>query len=128
MGEGLKRAIAATRETRGEHSCCGQVWVKMGRWGEHQLCGKTAKFDREGKWYCGIHDPERLKAKSAERIAKWQAEWERYRKRRQREEAAWELLELCEEIASECGPMSVYVPNGYGSRMNAILQKAREAK
>lgn len=28
------------------------------------LCGKVAKVEREGKWYCGVHDPVARKAKA----------------------------------------------------------------
>ncbi len=48
-------------------------------------CGKTAKVERDWKWYCGIHDPvavdargEKYRAKSgakwAERAAQWNLE------------------------------------------------------
>ena len=33
-------------------------------------CPKTAKVERNGKWYCIKHDPEYIKRKKAERAAK----------------------------------------------------------
>jgi uncharacterized Zn finger protein (UPF0148 family) len=41
-------------------------------------CTKTAKVERDGKWYCGTHDPVAVKARddarSAVRSAQWNAE------------------------------------------------------
>lgn len=43
-------------------------------WNRYQ-CRKTAKVQREGKWYCTIHDPIRIKEKSEQRDEKWNEEW-----------------------------------------------------
>ena len=105
-----------------KHICCDQVWVQTGRWGHRSPCGKTAKFERDGKWYCGIHDPEKRKARSAAWDAKYEAEREASRKKRQREEAAMELLELCERYDwRQWTPAEV-------AECDAILEKARAAK
>lgn len=37
-------------------------------------CRKTAKVVRDGKWYCGIHDPEAIKARREKRHKAWVAE------------------------------------------------------
>ena len=50
-----------------KHTCAARVWR-----GYHSYtCGKAAKAERDGKWYCGTHDPERLRAKDEAREAKW---------------------------------------------------------
>ena len=38
--------------------CCATVWGPNAfhSW----ACGRKAKIEREKKWYCGTHDPERL--------------------------------------------------------------------
>ncbi len=43
-------------------------------WQNAHQCGNKAIVSREGKNYCRIHDPEYIKAKQAEREAKWDAE------------------------------------------------------
>ena len=40
-------------------------------------CQKTAKVERNGKWYCGIHDPEKVKARQDARQKKWEDKWAR---------------------------------------------------
>lgn len=37
-------------------------------------CGRTAKFERDGKYYCGTHDPAKVSARRAERDARWAEE------------------------------------------------------
>ena len=47
------------------------------RWGlfHPYPCSKTAIVERDGKWYCKIHDPEYIKAKQAKRSAEFNKEW-----------------------------------------------------
>ncbi len=54
-----------------QHKCCAHKWS-----GWHRIqCSKNGKIEREGKYYCGIHDPVAIEAKSKARNAKWNAEW-----------------------------------------------------
>ncbi len=46
---------------------------KWGSFYPHQ-CEKTAVVERNGKWYCKIHDPEYIKVKDAERSRKYEIE------------------------------------------------------
>ena len=55
--------------------CCGKV---LGTFGIY-ICSKSGKFTRDGKHYCGMHDPVRIAEKNAERAAKWKAESEQNR-------------------------------------------------
>ena len=58
------------------HTCCATVrGDKIGWRYSYSACGKTAKVERDGKWYCAIHDPQRRKNKEAERRAAWEANW-----------------------------------------------------
>ncbi len=34
-------------------------------WGNFYECSKWATVQRDGKWYCGTHDPEKVKARRA---------------------------------------------------------------
>lgn len=36
-------------------------------------CSKPAKIERDGKWFCGIHDPEYIKVKESKREVKYEA-------------------------------------------------------
>ncbi len=65
-----------------KHTCCKIIY--SGSFSQYaKPCGKTAKFERDGKHYCGTHDPvsrrARDDAKSAERKARWDAENQRSR-------------------------------------------------
>ncbi len=46
-----------------KHTCCARVQKNY----LFHLCGKTAKFERDNKWYCGMHDPIAVAAKYAKR-------------------------------------------------------------
>jgi uncharacterized Zn finger protein (UPF0148 family) len=48
--------------------CCASV--PSSKWRSSQ-CSKTGKIEREGKYYCAIHDPVAVKAKNE----KWHADW-----------------------------------------------------
>ena len=50
--------------------CCAKVF----RGYHHYPCVKKGKVQRDGKWYCGTHDPDKVAAREAERQAKWDAE------------------------------------------------------
>ena len=45
------------------HTCCERVQKNY----LFYLCGKTAKHERDNKWYCGMHDPIAVAAKHAKR-------------------------------------------------------------
>lgn len=42
-------------------------------------CGKTGKFEHDGKWYCGTHHPPAVWAKREAKSAAWDAEFARKR-------------------------------------------------
>lgn len=54
-----------------EHRCEGQVSDYNVGWPSFSNCGRRAKVEVDGKWYCGIHDPEKAKARRAAKIAEW---------------------------------------------------------
>ena len=63
----LKRADGAMEKQR----CCNTKWTYGGY---RRTCTKTAKVERDGKWYCGIHDPVARAEKAAARHANWMDE------------------------------------------------------
>ena len=91
-------------------SCDGWVFPKDGLPSGHP-CHYPGKIEVGGKWYCGVHDPIRWKARAdaytaaheAERAARWKDE--AIRKREQaRKLALWpEIIETLEDIVSDVG-------------------------
>jgi len=44
--------------------------------GWHRLrCSRKGRVERDGHWYCKVHDPEYIKAKDEERTKKYNAKW-----------------------------------------------------
>ncbi len=42
---------------------CQEMMRSGGPWSRHDTpCGKRAKAERNGRWYCGTHDPHRREA------------------------------------------------------------------
>ncbi len=46
--------------TQEQHKCCKRIETG---WFTDKACIRTAKVERNGKWYCLTHDPERRKEK-----------------------------------------------------------------
>jgi uncharacterized Zn finger protein (UPF0148 family) len=58
--------------------CCGFVASnKTHGWpGLRNRCTRSGKVERDGKWYCGTHDPEAEKARREDRERRWKRERE----------------------------------------------------
>lgn len=56
--------------------CCEKIFE-----GYHEYpCGRNGKVFVDGKWYCGVHSPDRKAARAAKASARWeekQAQWRR---------------------------------------------------
>lgn len=61
-------------------------------------CGKTAHYEFNGTWYCKRHHPPTVRAKNAERQAKWEAEWNA--RMQQQERAVREREEMQRKAAA----------------------------
>ena len=57
-----------------EHDC-SKTWVWAAT-GSHR-CFRPATIERDGQWWCGQHDPERVEANKKKRRAGWQAKMDR---------------------------------------------------
>ena len=77
-----------------KHTCCGEAWDGY----RFYNCGRTAKYEREGKWYCGIHDPVKVEEKRAAREARWSAEYDANRKKVEEVEKRNKRLESWEDL------------------------------
>lgn len=64
-----------------KHKCC----ATYGSWGQYS-CYKGAKFERDGKWFCGTHDPVAVKARREKNDAAWQI---KYNAEKARTEEKW---------------------------------------
>jgi uncharacterized Zn finger protein (UPF0148 family) len=64
--------MTTTQNTVMKPTCCKILFNGFGCRGN--LCGNKAKFERDGKHYCGIHDPVTIKEKDDAKNAKWLAE------------------------------------------------------
>jgi len=57
-----------------KYKCCATVFY--GTLMHRKDCGKTAKFERDGKHYCGTHDPVAVAARNKQRDAEFKKRWE----------------------------------------------------
>lgn len=64
----------------------------------YKRCPHKAKALRDGKPYCGVHDPQRLAAKTAARRTVYDIKWAREQKRHSTER---ELIEAALEVAKD---------------------------
>ncbi len=74
---------------------CSTMVSGSGSWGSfHQHhCHKQATIQRDGKWYCKIHDPEYIKEKNKVSTAKHNEQW----RKRRIELSGHRLLRACKE-------------------------------
>lgn len=49
-----------------KHTCRGMIYYNH----QYRMCGRTARYERAGEWYCGTHDPEKVKARDVKREQK----------------------------------------------------------
>lgn len=54
--------------------CEGRVYHGVRPIGKYFPCENKGKVERDGKHYCGVHDPEKRTERSAAREQKWAAE------------------------------------------------------
>ena len=129
--------------TTAKHKCCGTV-LPAGAYRTHP-CHNGAKIQRDGKWYCGTHDPVAIKEKrdkkNAEHNAKWEADQklraEAAAKRNEQERRAACFPDLLEALiwhrdALDLGDFAFYEKHGFSisevmPRTRAIVKKAEGA-
>ena len=68
QNKGIKKGGKEMEKNLGQ--CAASVYDSQG-FGRYSPCQKPAKVERDGKWFCTIHDPEYIKAKQI----KWQADF-----------------------------------------------------
>lgn len=82
-----------------KHQCSEQVYPNE-RWGAFHphRCHKNATVERDGKRYCGTHDPLVVAAKNEKRDIEMRAKWKRDADTRRRESA---MRYFCEGVTVE---------------------------
>ena len=112
------------------HKCEESVRVP-GRWPRFNPCGKSAKVENNGKWYCGIHSPDAVAARRAKSDAKWQAnraamqaQSDLEAERKRRAECYPDLLAACEAA------LEAMLRNDFGTitlapQLRAAIAKAK---
>jgi uncharacterized Zn finger protein (UPF0148 family) len=75
-----------------KHKCQVEVWNRYHY--RSYPCGRTAKAEKDGKHYCGIHDPAKVDAKRAEREARYAEQKNEWRL----QSAAPDMLEALQKI------------------------------
>lgn len=81
-----------------QHTCSSTVYQGTGYHRVKKLCGKRAKVERNGNWFCGTHDPVARKEKQDSRTAAWNAKFDRDREIWKFQKAA---MALCEGVPTE---------------------------
>jgi hypothetical protein len=75
-----------------KHTCCAKI-SDNDRWRPYyHSCGKNAKYEREGKFYCGTHDPVAVAAKRDARSADYRSKCAEQTKIYRLQNAAPDLL------------------------------------
>lgn len=64
-------------------------------------CNNPGKVQHEGKWFCGVHDPIKKKARADERSEKWAAERNAFLTKHERQKRALFILESVEACARD---------------------------
>ena len=119
-----------------EHRCQEHIFDGGGRY-RHQ-CTYKGKVERDGKWYCGIHDPvaraERDKRQREKRHRQWQEmnaladEREAQHYENERKLAAFPaLVEALESIIAECPDPQTGYALAVVSIAQVALTKAKRA-
>lgn len=104
---------------------CDRQIMSQGEFHIHQ-CTRRAKIERDGKSYCGLHDPVVVAAKDKARKAKRHAEWKQKQERWDRQKREKEAGEMAIELAKfidENGVSSAWAETNVLSKSKAILDK-----
>lgn len=115
--------------------CCTRV--HSGGYVRGRQCAKAAKIIRDGKPYCGMHDPVAIKARKDKRNEGWEERWAANRaardaifaanaERDRRAECFDDLLEALAEIVGYAGGAETALDDEYVmERVHAAIAKAR---
>jgi len=91
----IKQKTEQVEQVKLIHTCCQGV-SPSDPWSRSMPteCGKRAKAERDGKWYCGIHDPVRVQERRKAEQEKQDEESYRQYKSRMKVDIAQECMKL----------------------------------
>lgn len=112
-----------------EVRCVGQVWNPSGGFGGRFVqCHNLGRIERDGKKYCGVHDPAAKERREADRQSK-------SRRQRREDEARWairaaeeSLVAAVERIPLERLPLSIRIEAEKLIHAKHELSEARAAR
>lgn len=77
--------------------CCVRVFSSDRMDFRGHMCAKNATIERDGKWYCGTHDPVAMAEKQRARDAQWKKDREERMTRHRVQQAAFDMLKALED-------------------------------
>ena len=103
-----------------KNKCEGSVYNPNG-WlsSRYRQCTRNATSEKDGKHYCGTHNPDAKKARDKKALAAWNAKWDERDKKLRLELAAPDLLAALEYARNLIGPDEV---------LDAAIAKAKGEK
>lgn len=84
-----------------ETRCCATVYDHSMNFPRPKQCKRNAMVERDGKPYCGTHDPVSKQSRDEARSAQWKKESEARSLRWKKETALWNLGDLVESSATD---------------------------
>lgn len=77
--------------------CCCEVWGD-GQSFRPRCCARNAIVNRDGRWYCGTHDPVKVAEKNAKRESAWKVKMEEQNRSYQHQRA---IIRFCENVTDD---------------------------
>lgn len=98
-------------------TCCASVRAGTDGWRtRYKPCSRKASVERDGKWYCGQHDPQAVADRRKTKESQWETEYQERQARYRLEAAAPELLALLIESQESIG-------GDWRARRDAAIEK-----
>ena len=117
-----------------KRECSEKAYHHLGNWGQWDPCSRKATVERDGKWYCWQHDPERVEADKKKRRASEDAKQNKrsamYARRARNARLATlvtpELAALLEALATHV-PYTLHTGIGIATQARDTAASIREA-
>jgi hypothetical protein len=80
-----------------KRGCIGKVWHNY----RQSTCGRGAKYNEDGKWWCKIHLPSHIKTKNKLRDEKWEIQLQHDNLKRKIKDLERDVIELAVLLYTE---------------------------
>ena len=105
-------------------NCCETVRAGTDGWKtRYRTCTRKGSVERDGKWYCGQHDPQAKASRAAKNMAAWDARSKANRAKFLLDAAAPDLLAACKEFVRKVDAGEAKSRRSY-AQMKAAIAKA----